>query len=493
LGETTRLRLFLLFAGVAVVFFFVRAPQMLTLDRFAFGDQGANFTVDYLAAHGLRPQVDFGYPYGLLSISIGRPLFRFFGYTTTAYELATLLTIGCIAWAFATIASCRKFGSIAIALTAVAMPLAIPAMYSNLAHCAESSLISLGLAQHARGNRANALAFATAACFAKPAIGYVYGLLLLVMIAREWKRSGASPFAMLLQTAPAIVVGIALILVMTFSFGLDSLLHTIVSIRGMEIYRTAGFGIMGVGRDFWHPPHARIGYYIGTPAGFWIVATVWILWRGAAAAIRLARIDTGDISVELVACIAAMQAAFVFVMFGNAWSWSYYSYFLVIGAALSVGSGSVAAGASAGLLALLALFAVGNSVVAAYRDYAATRVYPDTAGLRVTQAEYLEWHAALDLARGPRAVMLANNGGAALMFPQFEPPVAVYLMPANTLPADLTRVAAQLAGAAVIVRKTPDYWEKDTLSEYPELGPAMQGTRTVLDGRYFVVSERPAR
>lgn len=486
--------MFLLFGGVAVVFLIVRSPDALTFDRFAFGDQGANFTLNYLIGRGLRPEVDFGYPYGLLSISLGRPLFRFFGYTPAAYEIATLITIGLISWAFATIASCEKFKWPAITLTAVAMPIAIPVMYSNLAHCAEAALISLGLARHARGNRASALAFAAAACFAKPAMGYVYGLLLLVLILRQFRLSGSSAFALVREIVPAIVTGIALTLVMTFSFGLESLLHTILPLRGSEIYQAAGFGFLsGAGHDFWHPAHARIGYYIGTPAGFWIVAAIWILWCGAAVALRLVRSRANDISAELVACIAVMQAVFIFIMFGNAWSWWFSSYFLVIGAAISVGCGGEAAMAITATLVVLAIFVARGFILAASRVYATTQVYAETAGLRATEAEHLEWKAALDRARGHRSVVLAGNGGAALMFPDFEPPVAVYLLPGNMFPAEVARVTTQLAGATVIVRKRAEPWGKDTLGEDPDLESAMQGTRVVVVGHYFIVFERSAR
>jgi len=489
---TTRLRLFLLFGGIAIVFYVVRSPEALTLDWFGFGDQGANFTVDYLARRGLRPEVDFGYPYGLLSILSGRQLFRFFGYTALAYEIATLITIGFISWAFATIASCRNFKWPVVLLTAVAMPTAIPVMYSNLAHCAEASLISLGLAQHAQGNRARALAFATAASFAKPAMGYVYGLLLLGLIAREWKHSGSSPIALVRQTAPAIAIGIALSLVMMFTYGLESLLHTIVPLRGSEIYRAAGFGFFsGAGHDFWHPPHARIGYYIGTAAGFWILATLWILWSGTLSVIRLVREGDDDLRTELVACIAVMQAVFIFVMFGNAWSWWYYSYFLVIGAAISLASDGAVSAAFTGALIVLSIFDARGSFKSASIARSTTQVFAETAGLRASEAEYAEWKAALDRARGHRSAVLADKGGAALMFPEFEPPVAAYILPGNMFPADVARVATQLAGVEVIVRKREELGEK--IFTHPESESVMHASRIVVDGRYFSVFERSAR
>ena len=62
----SQLSLFAVFASELTILAIVRLPQNLYFGSFAFCDPGSNLTLRFLVAHGYRPAVDFGYPYGLL-------------------------------------------------------------------------------------------------------------------------------------------------------------------------------------------------------------------------------------------------------------------------------------------------------------------------------------------------------------------------------------------------------------------------------------------
>lgn len=66
------LRIFLLFAIEILAIDFLKLPDIMAWDHYAFCDAGANLTLQYVTSHGLRPTIDFGYNYGLLPILAGR-------------------------------------------------------------------------------------------------------------------------------------------------------------------------------------------------------------------------------------------------------------------------------------------------------------------------------------------------------------------------------------------------------------------------------------
>src|ERR1700730_10756522 len=76
-----------------------RLPESMRFDSYAFCDHGANLTLQYLIASGLRPSLDFGYHYGLLPALVGRIWFALFGATPFAYQAAMVVAGLLCAWA----------------------------------------------------------------------------------------------------------------------------------------------------------------------------------------------------------------------------------------------------------------------------------------------------------------------------------------------------------------------------------------------------------
>src|SRR4051812_39802197 len=62
----------------------IRAPASVTLTNFAFDDPGSNLTVQWLSDRGMRPVAEVGYPYGLLTLVIGKVWFGLAGLTPWA-------------------------------------------------------------------------------------------------------------------------------------------------------------------------------------------------------------------------------------------------------------------------------------------------------------------------------------------------------------------------------------------------------------------------
>ena len=158
--------------------------------RYIAFDSGVDLTMQDLMARGYRPTVDFGCAYGLLPLLVNRAWYGIAGLTPGAYRAEVVLGTCLTAWGMARFAGARRVGPAGLALIALSMPDVLFSTYNTSVHVFEPALLVHGLAEQARGRRGTALAFATAACFVKPSLGYVYGLVLLICILLAAKGTG---------------------------------------------------------------------------------------------------------------------------------------------------------------------------------------------------------------------------------------------------------------------------------------------------------------
>src|SRR5271167_224555 len=123
------LPIFVLFALEVLAIDFLKLPEIMAFDSYAFCDNGANLTLQYVTSHGLRPTIDFGYNYGLLPIFIGQIWFGIAGMTPVSFQVLMVIGDLVIAWAIAKIASGIRFSAVGLALTAVTLGFAVQASY----------------------------------------------------------------------------------------------------------------------------------------------------------------------------------------------------------------------------------------------------------------------------------------------------------------------------------------------------------------------------
>ena len=115
------LLIFVLFAIEILAIDFFRLPETMTFDSYAFCDNGANLTIQYLVSRGLRPTIDFGYHYGLLPILIGRIWFSMAGLTPIAYGVLSVACDLAILAAITRITCNLRFGAMSLAATAITL------------------------------------------------------------------------------------------------------------------------------------------------------------------------------------------------------------------------------------------------------------------------------------------------------------------------------------------------------------------------------------
>ena len=482
----------LLFAAELLVLGIAATPRVMRFDDYAFGDTGTNLNDQILMERGLRPNVDYGYAYGLLPLLFGRAWFPLLGTTPAAYRAAMALFNALMAWGLARFATAARVGPAGLVLLVVALPYTVFPNYPFLAYALEATLLIHALAEHARGRRGVALALLTACCLTKPSMAYIYGLLLLVLAVRDVAARGWDRRDLVRVVAPPAATGAILAAVLVAVFGLTSLARTVLPLTGGAIYRYYHFGFFrGIGRAFWQPPGARWTYYVGTVAGFWIAGSLALIAGGLESLRRLAGAWPASERprAEVVACCATMHVAFVTLMFGHAWSWAYYSDLLVLGLAALAARGR-AGSAVVWLLVPLALLGHKAQVTATREQWATTAPARETAGLWAGAAERAEWARALELAQGRSPAVVALAGCTELLFPDFPPPVSHYFHHGLALPAEVRRKADQLARADTILVPGGVPQQEDVLKDWPELVAALDGCERVWKGTFFEVYRR---
>jgi hypothetical protein len=179
-GEAARRRyqliLFALFAVELLLLAFLQRSMLLSCGPYFFGDQGTNLVAQYLTTSGLRPAVDFGYNWGLLGLLFGRLWFGVFGTTAVACAAGLLVTASLgVAWALARIAVRLDLDPPLMAIVVLTLPFSARFQPPSLAHGLEAALIANAIAYQLEGRKSLALALATAALFARPALSYFYG------------------------------------------------------------------------------------------------------------------------------------------------------------------------------------------------------------------------------------------------------------------------------------------------------------------------------
>ncbi len=473
-----------------------KLPQLLGFAPYAFGDPGCNLTTFYLVSHGYRPTIDFGYAYGLMGILANQAWFHAVPLKPVGYQAFSIMCQLFVVCAMARIAGVLAFRPTQVVFLFVAIGRAVMPTYFTFAHGMEAVLISSAAAEQARGARGNALALTTAAVFAKPTMGYVYSALLLTLMARDLYRRRISALAPWLERIrPAAVVGLSLCALLGLMYGLAPLWRTVLPLSGMGNYKALRNGFFTAeGSNFWHPAHSNWHYYAGTMIGLWAVATAYLIWGATPAAWRLwesPAVKSDSIGMrrdEMIVSCVLLHLAFVFFFYANSWSWIYYSWILIVGAAAVPIDKPIHRYALCALVVIAAgtYYALGVDSVSEWNSMSRT---PATANLWSSAGASDEWSRVIAAIKGRRAVALHAAGAVEVLYPQFERPVGVYFEPGLMTATEIQREVTRIESADVIVVPNDVAgWGGYTLT--PETERALASFKQTERGAYLSVYER---
>ncbi len=477
---------------LTIVFF--QIPTRLGFDATAFGDHGLNLNAQFLIDHHYRPGVDFGYPYGPLSLLFGQLSFGLFGSTPSTFFGAITLCDVAFALGLARFADRLRLRGPALALIAVSLPFCI-LFDITFTHALERVFLVWALGAQAGGCRSHALALATAGALVKPSMGFVYGFLLLAFIVAElWKKSKLSAYFLAREVQSAALTAVSGLAVSIAVYGAPATVRLALPLTGAEAYRAAHNGFFtGSGRAFWYFPGVHPGYYFGTPITFWFVASLGLIAGGGSSAFAVFasfknREDPSH-ARELTLFCALLHVAFITMFFGNNASWTSYPYLLPMGVgAMTLWSNNF--GKLVWSLIILGIAGQKGMINENFHAWRNTAPSTTTAGLWANRDERQEWTQVLELAKGNSSVVLASDGSAELLFPGLTPPVAATLMRGQTTVSELRRKIEQLSAAQfAIVPEVPD--NLGFLNHWPEFKDALSiWGKVVFRGRYFRVYRR---
>ena len=491
-----------------VALYVLKFPLLYNFNSFAFWDSGSYLATHYLLQQGHEPFTYFGWQYGLLPLLIQELGFRLLGASPASFLCLSVPCFVAVALVMGRIALLEG-GTAGRFLLILSLPL-ILAFEPDLPHSLEAALLSLGLLSQVRARHDQALAFSTAACFTKPSMGYLYGLVLLIWTFRHTQlqllpaTSGQAASApglsarathfigrSLSTLIPAAGTGLALTLLLSTVFGRQAVFRSLLPLSGARAYRALHFGWRGSAHELLYFPGVKLGYYLGTPVGFWACATLYLIIAAVAlTCVVVKKNEFWAVNYEIVLTCAVLHLGFIALLYGSPASWTYYAYVLIAGIIATETAWAFAPGPIT-LLCALAVLANYTWLCSALKAWRTTQRSPATAGLFVSPPERIEW-TEISSAIGPQhPALLVQLGGAQVLFTWLSKPTAAFMIPGVASDAEVKRETLQLRSAgAVIIPTIPEFRESPVRWMGPEFQNALVGATAVFKGNYFEVYER---
>jgi hypothetical protein len=450
------------------------------------GDQGSYLVAQYLLGQGLRPELDFRYPYGLLPLLIGQILFGAYGYSPLTYAVAVTAIEVFIAMGVARIAAALELKVVGLVLVLLTLPLLI-SRYDNLAYALEAVFLTNAFAEQLRGRLDGAIALALCAALCKPAMGYFYATVLLFFLLSDVATGRSDRAGAIGALRVPLVTGVALALLLAGLFGPGSLFWTIVPVRMLSYYEADGR--LGLHLDeaiFLRPPGVNWHYYVGTYVTFSLIGALWLVTEGIGSFVQWIR----GYETRLGRFVLTMGLlAFANVLLFDD---KYLNIVLAIGV-IACASGGRWQRPLAICLCLIAIPAFFKRVTPEITFPKDARRDAVTGWLWTAPELKLEWEHAMAISAGKKTAALGAMGGVGLVVSGIDSPAAAYPVHCS-IPGDLRREYEQLASAQVVVLFHPYADEKwNVLYDCPSLGPAVSDDHAVYQGKYLKVLERTKR
>lgn len=477
-------RMLLLMLGFCLLLALVYLPQSQDFKLFGLYDQGAIVKANQLYwQHGWIPTRDFGYSYGLGSLLLGGTVLPLMDYSPWGHWLLMLagqLALVAAVWSILTYLPMTR--SLWL-LVFISWPLWILPNYLTYMHVYEAALLTTAISLALRQRFGWALALCTLTLFLKPSMAYLLGTLLVVVWFWHYRADGwYRPGRLLSLLAPSLIVGGLGVALLALCFGLTVTLQSLLPLTGGRSYQAMDFGFFRAGRAFWLPQLGSIteycSYYIFSPAAWWLLCTVGLLtallhrpalWRNTPAG-------------RLWLLAGGVHFAFIFLLYAWAGSWIYYSWALGL---VSIATLLIWHKAwPAWGLAVLAL--VGQLTwYASINDAWQYKPRVTTAGqlwiYQDMQTELQEIQA-----RTPPGTLWLTNGIMERMLPNVQTPHVWFLSPELLLPADLTRLRAQIQSAPCVVTYTI-YDPRQEAWNWPDLADLRTHYTPVWSNRQFTI------
>jgi hypothetical protein len=450
------------FALLLITLEVVHLPENLNFTAFAFGEPGANLNAVYMVRHGMHPGVDFGHVYGLLGILLSDLWFRIAGLTPAAYwaEILAVELAMCAILAEFTVTA--ELSGLSIVLLFVSFPIFVWVNYFNFAHAIEALCLMAAVTAHLKGRYGFALAAAAAAVLARPALGYVYGFLLLcIVIVKVFRTHSLKLSVLVLPVCTTACLGILL----AWRFGITSLARTLFPTTGVATYRALGFGFFSGGMAFWLPSPFRFRFYLDVP-GFWLLAMASLLLLAPLAVLRGRNADAESLrrhKSEVLGAACVVVFVWIFFAFSHQYigAWILYLW-LAVWAVSLLPEFLHKCGVLLGVLVLIGLNADRHQILGALPQWSTTKVSRVLPNILSSGNEDRQMEEILAVVHGRKTVVLTPAGAMPLLHDGLGEPLTEFFVPGIVLPGEVLRMRAAVAAADMVFVPTPPWYGSDS-------------------------------
>ncbi|MCS7033701.1 MAG: hypothetical protein NZ561_06855 [Phycisphaerae bacterium] len=475
----------------------LRWSSYQTFAQFLFNDAGAYLRALELSRSDGLTLVQDAFPYGLLPIVTGRLYALLFGETPSAVGgLMALLLVARSAIVLGFALTWRRGGSLPGAVALLAMTPLISSPLPSPFQALEALCLTLALVMHACRRVGAALACATAGVFCKPGLGYVYLALLVVELAVRRHRRGLWGAGHWLRSlAPAGLMALGTLALLGLTFGAEVTARTLFPGAGARLYEAADYGFFRSGAHFWNPAGKRWTYYLGTPAGLWLLLLGIVLTAGAGALICQLRGRRRGWGRQSGCVIASAGVCLVWVAcgFGNANTYAYYAQFLVVPTlAVMAHLREIPRFVLAVLITCLGVTSAVGEVKLRLHERAGMTRSAETCHLWAPRGLAEDW-SALSRQLGDRQAVLLGGASVAHRFDKrFRPPPSSvwWLMRGTDTPQSIRDTLAELHQVDHVV--LPLTLDHQPLGTWPEFAGALSQFRVAWSSAHFRLLSRIA-
>ena len=334
--------------------------DVFDLLSFGFRDLGSSLTFEALLQRHLRPNIDFGYIYGLLPVFFQHISALIFGVGPWLIVGMGIFYYFVSAGIWATLWRCigapvEFFPAIILAGPSLVMILPAPAYALNQLSLMFSLLFLL------MGRLSWALVAAVVGCLCMPTLPLVLVAIVLGWIVLAWLCGSPRTIGGLVRPVlPAAVAYIVLAGALEITFGWTALRTSLLPLSGAEMYRALNYGVFGTGRGYWHPQGKHLAYYLGTKVGWWLISGTLLGSFSIVSAVKswIERRLTFP-RIFIMSCFA-LHAVDILFMFGSGFQTMQYDPILIAGVLVGLWECCFPAPRRAIVAALVAMIILGH-------------------------------------------------------------------------------------------------------------------------------------
>jgi len=445
-------------------------PIFFSYWLWVFADRSNFLNLDYMLAEHIRLGIDAYYAYGLLPVFIQHVLFAMFGrgYWPMIGCTIVVLILMAVFWSrFVRVVSNRWIYVVAV----IAITPFLLWVNPNFPYSLVQLSMLFALLFLLEGKPEIALAVSAVGCFSVPSLPLILtGLLGLYLIVDWWTGGHRSMSALAKRLAPGILTYVLLAAGLSAFFGLRSVLATALPVMGVKFYYGSKRFDFSDLITFVHPGgHSvkyYIAYYIGTPAGWWILCTIALVVMGALAARTMIRNRRLDPRHAVVLFSALLQLFFLCIAYRgddqhviydpvtaagtlvgiSVFPWKQYRHRLLI------------------LFICVGVLAQAEQVRRTRAAWKSTRPSAITANLYAEPQYGPQMEKILEIAKTQKVLMMSNPTGVHNYYPTLRSADSWFLVAGQMFPSDHERVLGNIRDADVIVEDTahvPYFTDRD--------------------------------